>query len=272
MRARQAPGPKVVLLVQRMSHAWRFETLVNTRMQARGVAWVTWLLWPGKHSNGRGKRAYVEALSFAAYAWRVEAHPRSPEEDTLYQDVRWPRIGRFQYGVIAYPLLTAALVGSLSTGVPWHVALALGLFGPPIGLCEWRLRTMGILITPDCVVLVRPLNRTPIPWSEIDAFTPVSPPGWVDHGTRRVGVKRRRNGIVPRTTMTIPTVWMSLKPNRRWPPPFGPAGLKWSGGEITDVMGFLNEQLAARRNGDTPEATLANSFASPASHPTRSRL
>jgi hypothetical protein len=178
----------------------------------------------------------------------------------LYQDVRWLGSARAQYGFLAYPLLTLGLAGSISTGVPWHVGLALALFGPPILICEWRLRKMGFIVKRDCIVLVRPLNRTRIPWSDIDSFVLVMPGGWLDYGNRRVGIKRHR-GRIPRVTFQVPTVWVSARPRARWVPPFGPSGLRWSGGEITDVMGFLNEQLAARRNGDPSAASFANRFA-----------
>jgi hypothetical protein len=156
------------------------------------------------------------------------------------------RIARVQYGMIAYPLWILAVVGSISTGALSSVALAVALFTPPIAICEWRLRRMGLIVQRNAIVLVRPLNRTRIPWQEIESFELVVPPGFIDYGNRRVGVKRR-HGIIPRSTMQLPTVWLSVNGEKRWPPPKGPSRLKWSGGEVADVMGFLNGQLADRQ-------------------------
>jgi hypothetical protein len=91
--------------------------------------------------------------SLAADVRRVEVHPPSASEDTVYQDARWLSCARAQYGFLAYPLLALVLAGSISTGVLWHVGVALALFGAPIVICEWRLRKMGFLPEPECIVL-----------------------------------------------------------------------------------------------------------------------
>lgn len=92
---------------------------------------------------------------------------RPGDDDFPYQDARWMRIGRFQYGMIAYPLWILGLVGSISTGKLSHIGLALALFTPPIAVCKWRMRKLGLIIRRDEIVLVRPLNHTRIPWHEI---------------------------------------------------------------------------------------------------------
>ena len=175
----------------------------------------------------------------------TSAHPDA--DGVLYQDARWTWIARFQYGWIAYPLWIAGLIGSISTGVPSHVLISLALFTPPIAICEWRLRKMGLIVNSDAIVLVRPLNRTRIPWQEIESFALVSPPGWIDYGNRRIAVKRR-HGVIPRFKLQIPTIWLSTKgdAHRAWPR--GPSRLRWSGGEIADVLGFLNEELVEHRS------------------------
>jgi hypothetical protein len=170
----------------------------------------------------------------------------SNQGSTLYQDARFSRIGRVQYGVFAYPLFILGLVGSISTGVVWHVGLALLLFAPPIAICEWRIKRMGFQITDETIELIRPLNRTRIRWDAIDRFDLVTPPGLFDSGNRRVGIKRRSHGFLPRSRMQIPTLWITA--SARWPlSPFKePTALKASTGErIPDVMGFLNDQLVA---------------------------
>jgi hypothetical protein len=69
---------------------------------------------------------------------------------------------------------------------------------------------------------------------------------WPRRGNRRVATKRHRHGIIPRSRMQIPTLWITAP--TKWPfSPFnGPITLKTSTGErIPDVMGFLNDQLLA---------------------------
>lgn len=185
----------------------------------------------------------------------------------LYQDARWRRIGRVQYGMIAYPLWLLALAGSIATGALDHVVLALAIFTPPIGIYEWRLRKMGLIIRSDAIILARALNHTRIPWADIDSFRITSPPGLADYGNRRIGVKRHPHAI-PRSTMVISTVWLSLNGEKRWPPLNGPSSLKWSGGEITDVIGFLDEQLTDHqrrfpRYGGTPQSSAAGGARQP---------
>ncbi len=170
----------------------------------------------------------------------------STEESVIYQDARFTRIGRFQYGLVAYPLMMLGLVGSISTGVAWHVGFALAVFVPPIAICEWRITRMGFRITDEGIELIRPLNRTRIRWDDIDQFELVTSPGRVDHGNRRVAIKRRRHGIIPRSRMQIPTLWITAGSEGSFSPLKGPTALKASTGEnIPDVMGFLNEELNA---------------------------
>jgi hypothetical protein len=176
---------------------------------------------------------------------RVQADPFAldgTKHAVLYQDANWSFYGRWQYGFIVFPLLLLGLIGSISTGVPAHVALVLAIFTPVIVACEWRMRKMGLVISDDGIELVRPLNRTRIAWSEIEGFKLRMSTGLVDYGTRRVAVKRRRHHV-PHQALPVPTVLINTQEHRpRWL--FPPQGLKWSGGKITDVMGFLNEQLA----------------------------
>jgi hypothetical protein len=176
------------------------------------------------------------------------AHHKSAQGAVLYQDARFITIGRFQYGFFAYPLLILALIGSVSTGVAWHVGLALLLFASPITICEWRMRKMGFQITGETIELIRPLNRTRIGWNEIERFDLIIPPGPVEYGNRRVAVKRRAwHGHVPRSRMPIPTLWITVPARFPWSPFRHPTELKTSTGErIPDVVGFLNDQLAAR--------------------------
>jgi hypothetical protein len=103
-------------------------------------------------------------------------------------------------------------------------------------------------------VLVRPLNQTRIPWHEIESFRLVVPPGFIDYGNRRVGVKRRQHTL-PRATMAIPTVWLSARGEKRRPPLNGPTRLTCPDGEVTDIMGFLEQQLADHQDR-SPETTL----------------
>lgn len=173
----------------------------------------------------------------------------SPEESVLYQDARFTRIGRFQYGLVAYPFVMLGLVGSISTGVAWHVGLALVVSVPPIAICEWRITRMGFRITDETIELIRPLNRTRIRWDEIDQFELIASPGLVDRGSRRVAIKRRRHGIIPRSRMQIPTLWITDRTEGPFSPLNGPTALKTSNGEnIPDVMAFLNEQLDTHTN------------------------
>jgi hypothetical protein len=214
--------------------------------------------WTGR--DNRGTASDLNLPGFGADVCQVDVQPPPHGEDTLYQDVRWRSIARYQYGLFASPLLILGLVGSISTGVLSNVLVALALLGTLILICEWRLRKMGFILKPDCIVLVRALNHTRIPWSDVDSFELVMPSGSIDWRNRRVGIKRHR-GRIPRATFKIPTVWMSAGPRARWVPPIGPSGLRWSGGDITDVLGFLNGQLAARRNAATPVASFPNAFA-----------
>ena len=170
----------------------------------------------------------------------------SGQGSALYQDARFSRIGRFQYGFFAYPLLILGLIGSIATGVVGHVGLALLLFALPIAICEWRIKRMGFRITDETIELIRPLNRTRIRWDEIDRFDLITPPELVDYGNRRVGIKRRSHRLMPRSRIQIPTLWITAP--AKWPfSPFKePTALKTSTGErIPDVMGFLNDQLVA---------------------------
>jgi len=172
--------------------------------------------------------------------------------DVLYQDARWPRLARWQYGIFLYPWFLLCVVGSITTGVPWHVALALAITLPPIGVAELRLRRMGFIPRGNHIELVRALNRTCIAWDEIESFVIVLPTGrgFFDHGDRRVGTRRHRR-LLPRTTYVLPTVWVSDRSEQHlaWGTStmFGAPGLRWPGGRADDVMGFLADMLETHR-------------------------
>jgi hypothetical protein len=158
---------------------------------------------------------------------------------------------------MVYPLLILALAGSISTGILWHVGLALLLFGPPIAICEWRITRMGFRITDEAIELVRPLNRTRIGWDDIERFDLIAPPGLVDYGNRRIAIKRRRHGFIPRSRMQIPTVWITAATRPRFWPLGGPNAVTASTGErVADVIGFLKDQLASRST-ESPKAEAA---------------
>jgi hypothetical protein len=112
---------------------------------------------------------------------------------------------------------------------------------------------MGFILQRDYIVLVRALSTTRIPWSEIESIALVAPGGWIDYGNARVAVKRSGNRLIPRAMIKLPTVWVSSRPRARCVPPFEPSGLVCSGGEVADVIGFLNDESAARC--DTARAT-----------------
>jgi hypothetical protein len=186
-------------------------------------------------------------------------HSTAPNVDVLYQDKRWLGLARWQYGIFAYPFWFLGVAGSISSGRITNVLIVLAVFTPPIAICEWRLRKMGLIIRSDAILLVRPLNRTRIPWQDIEAFELIVPRGLIDYGDRRVGI-RRRHGSMPRAAIRIPTVWLSIKGQHRWIGPKGPSGLKSSRGDITDVIGFLNGQLA---DHTSPEQLLAGGLGGP---------
>jgi hypothetical protein len=166
----------------------------------------------------------------------------TPTEGALCQDGRWPGIARVQYGMLAYPLWLLAVAGSIARGDVANVLIIVALFTSPIVICEWRLRKMGFSVQSDALILVRPLNRTRIPWEDIERFELIRPNGLIDYGDRRLAVKRR-GGILPRSTMRIPTLWLSVKDTKRWFPPGGQSRLRWASGELTDIVGFLESQL-----------------------------
>jgi hypothetical protein len=89
-----------------------------------------------------------------------------------------------------------------------------------------------------------------------DSFQLVMPPGIFDWGIRQIGVRRHRRRPVPRATVRIPTVLVSLN-DWKWLPLRGPSGLKSEAGEFTDTMGFLEAQLAQHqtitREGQRPQ-------------------
>lgn len=103
---------------------------------------------------------------------------------------------------------------------------------------------LGIAITSVGIELIRPLNTTRLGWDQIEAFELVTPRNTVDRGSRRIRVRRMRSRV-PRQRVQMPTVWITT--DAALPPLRGPSRLRWSGGEVEDVLGFLNQELAARR-------------------------
>lgn len=166
----------------------------------------------------------------------------APGEEAVLQDARWRGIARYQYGLIAYPLWLLGVAGSIANGKTGSVLIVLAVFTTPIVICEWRLRKMGFLVQRDALVLVRSLNRTRIPWQEIERFELVRPHKAIDYGDRRLAVKRQQ-GILPRSRMPIPTLWLSARGPKRWLPPRGQTSVRWASGELTDVTAFLESQL-----------------------------
>jgi hypothetical protein len=165
-----------------------------------------------------------------------------PETEVLYQDARWPWSGRILYGVFLYLLWILGVASSLTTGSPRDVLLVVAILSLPIVVCEWRMRKMGLVITDEGIELVRALHRTPVPWDHIDGFVARKVVGLVDYGERKLWVARTRGRMIP-----VPTVVLTPEKSRwRWW--FSRPRLKWSGGEIGDVMGFLYDELAMHRS------------------------
>ena len=109
---------------------------------------------------------------------------------------------------------------------------------------------MALTPTASADVLVSGDDDLLAAWDEVDRFDLVAPPGYIDYGKRRVAITRRC-GRIPRTRMQIPTVWVSIAGPNRFPPFNRPSALKSSTDEtIPDVMGFLTQQLAARRTAE----------------------
>ena len=179
-------------------------------------------------------------------------------DDVLYQDSRWLRLARWQYGIYLYSLCLLFLVGTIANrGVGWNVAFVLAITLPPIGLAELRLRRIGFIPRAEHIELVRALNRTRIAWDEIEGFVIVLPTGrgFFDHGDRRIGI-RRHHRLLPRTTFVLPTVFVSDRPEQHLrfgtSRMFGEPGLRWPGGQTADVMGFLADMLAAHQRLPAP--------------------
>jgi hypothetical protein len=170
--------------------------------------------------------------------------PKPLQDPVLYQDARWSR-SRWSFRFFTYPFWLLGVVRSISSGLVWHVLEILALFTPPIVIGEWRMKRMGFRLTDEGIELVRPVHRTRIRWEEIERFDLIR-----DSGSR-VGIKRRRHGRRPRIWMPIPTLRITEPMNSAGAQ--GPNGLKTSTGErIADVMGFLNDQLAAHANPADP--------------------
>jgi hypothetical protein len=165
-----------------------------------------------------------------------------PGAAVLYQDARWPWSGRMFYGVFFYLLWILGLVGSLTSGSPGEVLVVVVILALPIALCEWRMRKMGLVITDEGIELVRALSRTPVPWENIDGFIARRVVGLVDYGERKLWVTCTKGRMIP-----VPTIVLTPeKPWWRWW--FSRARLKWSGGEIADVVGFLYDELATHHS------------------------
>lgn len=157
----------------------------------------------------------------------------------LYQDARWPGSARLMYGAFVAPLWVLAAVRvlaggvSVSAGVVTSVILAL-----PVVACEWRARRMGIIVSDAELILVRPLNRTHIAWSEINDFKTVPFGAW---GEARLRVERRGHF---RSKLAIPT--LVLTPSRSWWTWwFQPAMLRGASGEVVDPLVFLRDRQRA---------------------------
>jgi hypothetical protein len=160
--------------------------------------------------------------------------------DVLYQDARWPGTARLIYGVLIAPFwvfLVAELLGARHRGTSeGAIALVLAFLSLLAAVCEWRARKMGILITEDDLILIRALNRTRIPWSEIEDFSPVPYGLW---GEARLRVKRRGR---LRSKIAVPT--LILTPSRSWWTWwFQPARLRCVSGEVDDPTAFLRGRL-----------------------------
>lgn len=158
----------------------------------------------------------------------------------LYQDARWPGTARLIYGVFIAPFwvfLAAELLGARPSGTSeGTIALWLAFFSLLAAVCEWRARKMGIVVTEDELILVRALNRTRIPWSEIEDFRPAPYGLW---GEARLRVKRRGR---LRAKIAIPT--LVLTPSRSWWTWwFQPARLRCVSGEVDDPTAFLRGRL-----------------------------
>jgi len=69
------------------------------------------------------------------------------------------------YGVFLYPLWILAAVQVVRPATT-RVAAAWFLLVISLGIaaCEWRARKMGIIVSSEGVVLMRPLNRSRIKW------------------------------------------------------------------------------------------------------------
>jgi len=164
------------------------------------------------------------------------------QANVLYQEARWPASARLLYGPVlaAFWLLAARDVvwpaSTRAAGLYFSAGVAL-----LTAAVEWRARKMGVIVTPDELVLVRALNRTHIKWADIDDFQPVAFGIW---GEQRVRVKRhRRLGAAAPAAPTL-----ILTPTRSWWTWwFRPARLRAAGALEGEPLDFLRELLQSRR-------------------------
>jgi hypothetical protein len=162
----------------------------------------------------------------------------------LYQDARWPTSARIFYGsllaIVAIPSLVHARLSGISPTAALYTALVVAV---PAAVCEWRARRMGIVVGAEGLVLVRALNRTFVPWEDIERFERRDYGIW---GEARLCIKRDRRTF---SKFDVPT--LVLTPTRsHWTWWFQPARLRSQRGDVVDPVGFLEEKLAdARRRG-----------------------
>lgn len=162
------------------------------------------------------------------------------ENGVLYQEARWPWIARLYSCPLLCPLWVAAVV---AVGLGRGLVVA-GIAVLTTALVEWRARNMGVILTAHELVLVRALNRTGIPWTDIEGFDLIEYGTW---GEQRLRVKRR--GRVGPVQPAIPTLFVTpTRSHLRWW--FQPARLRWRGGEIDDPVAFLGK-LPARYTAPT---------------------
>ena len=164
------------------------------------------------------------------------------QANVLYQEARWPASARLLYGpVLAVFWLLAAhdVVWPATTraaGLYFIAAVAL-----LTAAVEWRSRRMGVIVTPDELVLVRALNRTRIKWADIEDFQTVDFGIW---GEQRVRVKRHRR--IGAAAPAVPT--LILTPTRSWWTWwFRPARLRSTGAVEGEPLEFLRGLLQSRR-------------------------
>lgn len=167
------------------------------------------------------------------------ARTEAPDaQGILYQDARWRTVARVAYGMFLYPLWVLAAAEIVIPASMRGAAIAvLAIVSLLIAACEWRVARMGITVSADGLVLVRPLNRTSVKWVDVERFEPVSYGVW---GEQRLRVRRR--GWLAATQPAVPTLF--LTPTRSWWTWwFRPTRLRSRGGVIEDPVGFLQEHL-----------------------------